>query len=50
LTARAAEHRRAQETEYRRRLEQQAERASRNQAGDSPAKIRALAQIRALLK
>lgn len=50
LTARAAEQLRAQETEQRRRLEQQAERASRNQAGDSPAKIRALAQIRALPK
>jgi len=50
LAARAAERRRAQETEQRRRLEQQAELARRRLAGDSPAKIKALAQIRALLK
>jgi hypothetical protein len=47
-TARQAERRRQQEAERRRVLERQAERAARLSQGDSPAKITALAQIRAI--
>ncbi|WP_427019465.1 hypothetical protein ACQCSX_22750 (plasmid) [Pseudarthrobacter sp. P1] len=46
--ARQAEQRRQQETESRRVLERQAERAARLSEGASPAKVTALAQIRAI--
>lgn len=48
--AKSAAYRREQALERHRLLEHQAERAALRRAGDSPAKIRALAQIRALLK
>ncbi|UYY83713.1 GntR family transcriptional regulator (plasmid) [Arthrobacter sp. YA7-1] len=47
-SARIANLRREQEAERRRTLERQAERAARLDAGDSPAKVTALAQIRAV--
>lgn len=46
--ARAAARRREQEAERRRILERQAERAARLDAGESPAKVTALAKIRAM--
>ncbi|MEV8150506.1 hypothetical protein AB0O52_20480 [Arthrobacter sp. NPDC080073] len=45
---RASARRREQETERQRTLERQAERAARLDAGDSPAKVTAIAQIRAI--
>lgn len=48
--AQAAAYHREQALERHRLLERQAERAALGRAEDSPAKIRALAQIRALLK
>jgi hypothetical protein len=47
--ARAAALRREQETERRRILERHTERAARLDAGESPAKVKALATIRAML-
>ncbi|MGM7778990.1 hypothetical protein ACSVHC_23635 [Arthrobacter sp. KNU-44] len=46
--ARVAALRREQEAERRRMLERQAERAARLDAGDSPVKVTAIAQIRAI--